>query len=795
VSRRRIASLVGITLAVAMVGLVPAAGARGGDGSIVRNVLVPGETGSLPTDAHSTDQIPLYDGLAKLFDHVTAKDLTTFFKDESLGDTRGTAEATPRTGLKIVRDNFNVPHIFGSTRFDTEFGAGWVAAEDRSLLIETLRGPARIAALDAPGLDAFALASSLRKFDSSPQTEQFLAGQAKVLEELGPQGRQVLADVDAYVAGINAFYSKSHNGATPWTRNDVLAASALIGAVFGRGGGGEVRNAELLAQLRAKFGNADGTKVFRDLREAQDPEAPTTITERFPYEPIPTGSTPGSAVIDLGSTQAVSALLPKQHMSNALLVEGGRSVTGNPLAVMGPQVGYYYPEILMEMDLHGGGLDARGASFPGTSLYVELGRGKNYAWSATSSDSDNIDQFLEQLCNPDGSTPTRASDHYVVDGRCVAMTSFDAGVLRGTGGQPDQQVMFHETRHGPVSGTVTVGGKPYAVTTQRSTHGREPASALGFMALNENRVHGPASFQRAANQIEYTFNWFYVDDRHVSFFSSGRLPKRAPGTDPSLPTLGTGQWDWRGFLSQEDHPHATDPDLGLLLNWNNKPAPGFGAADDNWGFGPVQHVQLFAPFKRRSRLEDVASIMNKAATQDDRAVLIWPVVARLLATGPAPDARSQQAAALVTTWLQQGASRLDRNGDGKIDAAGAAVLDRAWPLLTDAVLRPVLGPVLDAIPRSGVGGYVQKDLRTILGEPVNGRYSRIYCGSGDLPTCRASVWGAIKQAADGLAASQGSDPNAWRSPAGRIRFVPGILPNTIQAVNRPTFQQVVSFDG
>jgi hypothetical protein len=74
--------------------------------------------GVAPTaDAHSTDQIPLYDGLTKLFDHVRAPDLTTFFKDESLGDTRGTPEYTSRAGLKIVRDNFNLPHIFGSTRF------------------------------------------------------------------------------------------------------------------------------------------------------------------------------------------------------------------------------------------------------------------------------------------------------------------------------------------------------------------------------------------------------------------------------------------------------------------------------------------------------------------------------------------------------------------------------------------------------------------------------------------------------------------------------------------------------
>ena len=51
---------------------------------------------------------------------------------------------------------------------------------------------------------------------------------------------------------------------------------------------------------------------------------------------------------------------------------------------MGPQVGYYTPQLLMEEDLHGPGIDARGAAFPGVNLYVELGHGRDYAWSATS---------------------------------------------------------------------------------------------------------------------------------------------------------------------------------------------------------------------------------------------------------------------------------------------------------------------------------------------------------------------------------------------------------------------------
>ena len=47
------------------------------------------------------------------------------------------------------------------------------------------------------------------------------------------------------------------------------------------------------------------------------------------------------------------------------VVSGRDSKSGHPLAVFGPQTGYFAPQILMEQDVHGPGIDARGAAFPG----------------------------------------------------------------------------------------------------------------------------------------------------------------------------------------------------------------------------------------------------------------------------------------------------------------------------------------------------------------------------------------------------------------------------------------------
>ena len=778
-------------------------------------ILAPGEDGGLPATVNSTDQGMLYDALTPLQGNVTAADLESDYVSEKFGLSGPVmrSENTGRPGLQILRDRYDIPHIYGRTRDDVMFGAGWVAAEDRGLLLQFGGGPAYVAALDVPGIDPFGLVTSARSFAPSPQAIQFVSEQVKVLRAKGARGRQVLRDLQDWVDGINAYELTLPPGSRlrTVTITDAIAGFAFIGSIFGNGGGNEVGNADLLARLEDKFGGTAGLQVFRDLRQVDDPEAPVTTTKHFPYDRVPRGRTPGSLLIDPGSMSAPAAqaaavaTASRRSASNFLVVGADKSADGHPLAVMGPQLGYFYPEIVMQGELHGGGVDAQGIIAP-IGPYVFIGRGRDFAWSLTSADNQNQQQFLEQLCNPDGSPPTSASDHYLYKRKCIAMQSFDAGLLGAGGGEPARELTFLQTVHGPVSGTVTVNGRPYAIAKRRSTRGREPAGELAFSDLDSNRVHSPEQFFRAANELETTFNWAYIDDKEIAYFSSGRLPILARGTDPSLPTVGSGAYEWRGFLPLKRHPHEITPRSNLFLNWNNKPAPEWGAASDNYTYGAVHRVQLYVGFPAGMLESDDASIMNRAATQDLRAVQIWPVISRVLAGGPAPSPLAQEAVNLVSDWASRGSSRLVDDATGMIPDPGAAILDTAWNAIGDAVLSPVLGDLIDRFaslnPRdsnpsfdSGWYGYVDKDLRTALGAPVQGAFSRRYCGNGSLDACRASLWAAIQTAVNQLATTQGSDPTAWRSQAPRISFAPGLISYTMRWTNRSTFQQVIEFTG
>lgn len=790
-------------------------------------VLPPGNYGGLPTTDESRDQIPLYDALTPLRGEVTDADIAANFLPEDFAPVGATREEpTGRAGTTILYDEYGVAHITGRTRADLAFGAGWVTARDRGLLLQLGRGPARAAVADIPGIDAFDLVTSGQSFVPSAATEQLVSDQVDLLvEAYGDKGREIIADAQAEADGINAYWAAHGVDQPPATVNDVIAVTAFIGSIFGAGGGAEAANAELLATLQQGLGADRGAQAWDDAMLADDPEAPTTIRRRFNYGPMTGGRVTGSVVVDPGSIQSLdpqqpataaaapvtgaattatgagegdaaypaAGAVPARQASNFLLVDPKRSATGNTLAVMGPQLGYFYPEIVQQVHLRGPGIEAQGAAVPGAAMYILIGRTQDYAWSLTSANHDVRDVFAEQLCNPDGTPPTRASSHYLFEGTCRPFEMYDAGTLNGT------PIRYPRSVHGPMIGTATVGGEPYALTRQRSTFGRDALNLAALKDMTEGRADTSRRFFEAANQFEFTFNWAYASRAETAYFSSGRLPQRARGLDRRLPTLGTGDYEWRGFLPLRKHPHDVRGPGDLLLNWNNQSAPGFMHGDDS-PFGSVHRVELFDQWPRHPTLADTVGVMNRSATEDVRSPA-WPVVSRVLRSGPAPSALADRTLAVLDDWVARDAPRLDADLDGDDDDAGPVISDALWRPVAEAVMRPVYGDLTDELSDvrslNGSAGqsYVDKDLRALLGEPVKGRFNLSYCGNGSLDACRASLWAVVEQVAGQLAAEQGSEPASWTGLAARTGFTPGLIPDTIRTTNRPTFQQVLEFAG
>jgi acyl-homoserine lactone acylase PvdQ len=770
-------------------------------GDVARYILPPGNYGGLPFTQNSTDQLPLYSGLTPLRDNITDADIERFFLPEDfqpIGQTH--EEQTGRPGLRLIYDSFGIPHVYGQTRADVAFGAGWTTARDRGLLLQLGRGPARAAVADIPNLDAFSLVTSAQSFVPSAATEELVTRQRQLLvDTYGAEGQQILDDAKAYADGVTA-YNQAHGiNQPPATVNDVIAVTAFIGSIFGAGGGGEAANADLLAKLQGSLGARTGFEAWDDVMLADDKEAPTTINKRFEYGPLTGGRVTGSVVLDAGSIQSVDPRQPAaeaaaapagRQASNWLLTAHQRSASGNTLAVMGPQLGYFYPEIVQQIDLHGPGINSQGIAVPGLAMYILIGRTQDYAWSLTSAGHDVRDVYAERLCEPDGSEPTRASTHYQFKGECRPLEDFNAGLLNG------QPIDYKVSVHGPVFATATVDGEPYALSRRRSTFGRDGLNLAALKDMTEGEATKPQRFWSIANKFGFTFNWAYVSRKFTSYFSSGRLPQRPSGLDRRLPTLGDGRYEWTGFLSEGEHPHDTSGPGGLLLNWNNRSAPGF-MHGDNEPFGSVHRVELFDQWPKHALLTDNVGIMNRAATEDVRSP-VWPVVSRVLRTGPAPSARDQRVLEILDDWVGRDAPRLDADGDTFYDEPGPVIMDELWRPIAEAVVAPVFGsltPDLNAVRSlASLSGesYVDKDLRRLLGEKVQDPFNLSYCGAGSLADCRRALWDAVHLGADRLTSQLAEpDPAKWTKPAATTGFVPGLLPNRFPTTNRPTFQQVL----
>jgi acyl-homoserine lactone acylase PvdQ len=883
-----LASLLTLLLATTAIAAGPAPYGLNDAGGFL-NVLTPGEAGvdnlvqlalfrtlgMVPP--HFADQLPLYENLVYADPTLTDSQVPTYFKDATFGVRTGDVSSTehPIAGLTIVRDKYDVPHIYGDTRAATMFGAGYAGAEDRLFLMDVLRHTARAQLSSFIGGSASNRAMDHTQWELAPYTEQDLQSQVDAAPRLyGAAGAQLVADVGSYVQGINAYvtstnpltrpgeYTAIFKAPQPWKVTDVIAEASLIGGIFGKGGGNELNSALTLQSLQRRFGGASGRRAWSDFRSANDPEAPTTVLgNKFPYETgnafAPRGLAlpdPGSVTFPAIGTRAAAAAPPASgsgpfatlgeslmralhspgHASNWELVAARHSATGHPLAVMGPQVGYYVPEILMEEDLHGPGIDARGAAFPGVNLYVELGHGRDYAWSATTSTSDNIDTFAEVLCQD--------AYHYLYKGQCLAMET----LTRTNSWTPNvddmtaagsETLTAYRTVHGIVYARGTVGGRPVAFVHARSTYFHEADSALGFSQLNDpGFVHGPASFQTAASHIGFLFNWAYVDSSHISYYMSGWMPQRSPGTSPDFPILGTGAYDWKGYdparhlatwLPAAAHPHATDQDY--LVSWNNKQAAGWAAADDQWAFGPIWRSQMIEDRikadiagGRTMHISQLVQAMEEPATEDLRVVRLLPIL--LAAIGTPSDPALQAALNELRAWQATGGHRRDLSRTG-VDEFTPAIelMDAWWPKLLQAAFGPMLGDAALSSVRSMIPfglesfggdnfskawwGYVSKDLRRLfrLG-PVQSPYSRSYCGnvaSRHLSVaalrlrCRAALRSSLAAALTVTPRQTygrrcPANPQPACADRNTYTYASAITLPPFPFQNRPTFQQVVT---
>jgi acyl-homoserine lactone acylase PvdQ len=828
-----------------------------------------------------TNQQPLYVDIMPRATSLTAADLDVFYKPTDFGSMPGGvgSTSTPRPGVQIFRDaKFGMAHIYGTTRQDVMFGAGYATAEERLFAMDALRHAAKGTLAELTGPDGAEM--DRQQLTDQDFTDEELRKQFDDLpKRLGPDGQRGHEDVQAYIDGINARikedladpltklpaeYAALNVQPKPWDVSDTAAMAVLLVTQFTVSNGGEERNSQMRLEFQKRFGKR-WRGPFRDLREAEDPEALTAAQKKHlsdrpgkvrkgrnlvpdlgsikPYNPQVAGSGSASASSTADWVKIVNRVkqaLPDEE-SNGVAVSPKLSKSGKPLWAAGPQVDYFSPQIFVEYELHGGGLDVSGVSFPGASPWPLIGHGVDFAWSGTSANGDNNDTFVETLCNEDGSAATAASRSYVYKGKCIPLRQRDITIQTpppSAGNMnPPETITYRPLRsvHGPVFAFATVGGKPVALTKAKGVNFHELDAVIPFMRLAENAPTDYKSFAATMGLFPGTENWFYVDDRHTGFMQGGLYPKHQPGTDVDLPMNGDGSGDWVGFdpdtytfktIPVSHRPRAFDTNQPITISWNNKEAPGWRKGPTEWSDGPIHRALMLHRYLRteikagggKTDLTGLTKAVNEAATTDLIGEEDYPWMRRALGSVGGDEAKFL---ALLEDWHKSGSHRLDENGDNVYEhSAAVALMDAWWPRFVRASFEPSLGKDLfDKVVDQFLGlgrldwdwaAHVQKDLRNLLGRKVRGRYSRIYCGGPSRKRartrCKAILLSTLADAIADVKKKQGSDdPAAWKVPATCKEPVEcdQNVPSALGAVdtppfpwqNRGTFHQVVELAG
>lgn len=610
--------------------------------------------------------------------------------------------------VQVTYDRHHVPHIVAQSDRDLWFAVGWVQARDRLFQMDMLRRMAsgRISELfgaqDAPeGMPFSDTLGMDRFFRVLGLGQQATRDAAKASPEARDRG-------EAYVAGINACirqadplpieYRLLDEQPAPWTIADALTVARLTDFQL------SVNLAHELLRflLRAELGEAaqqeifpstppDGPYIiersdrdFRDLPRAEGramgpPTDPVTLADADPADWAPAAA----AFLDLLERVRHEA---RPHLSpaasNSWILSGDHTADGKPLLANDPHLLHGAPSVFYLMHLTAPGIDAIGASLPGTPV-LSLGRNRHIGWAPTNTFADVQDIYLERL-DPDD--PTR----YLTPDGPVPFT-IEPNVIRervGKGRYKEHAFDLRYTRHGPVLNDALIAGMPadappLALKTNAVWRSDEMTAMMA--AMKADSVQG--FFDALATWGSPIQNWIAADDAgHIGYFPMGHVPLRV-GFDGTLPVPGwTDDFEWRGHIPFDQLPRMYDPPSGMIVTANNQVVPPDDypypySIDTMQGYRAARIREVLA-----SRTDWTADGMRALQTdayakQADR---LLPSLLDAL-EGAALDEREREALEALRGW--------DRVAG--VDSVGASVFfatyREAWKLTLDDDLPPLFG--------------------------------------------------------------------------------------------------------
>jgi penicillin amidase len=601
--------------------------------------------------------------------------------------------------VRIVRDDYGVPHVYADSIYGLYYGYGYSIAQDRLFQMEMARRSTQGTVAEVFGPDYLDYDKTARMlFDPASIQRQ--------LDTLQQKDRDVF---DGYSSGINAWLAEIRQspmeltpkqfvdfgfGPADWTAYDV--AMIFIGTMNNRYGdyNTELENATILGALIEQHGDESGRKLFDLLNPRFTNDAPTSIPRedwsRPAYdslaESVATNPAPGP--LRLAAGEPLPTGFSNVYLLGKDKVEGAASILVN-----GPQFGWFNPSYVYSIGMHGAGVDVVGNTPFGYPM-IMFGHNQTIAWGSTWGASDVVDLFAEQI-NPEN------PDQYLYNGNYVAFQKRTELIV--VNGEESVEHVIHRSAHGPIIRFDRENGVAYS--KHRSWDGGELDNLLAW--LHATWAKDWSSWKAEAEKASINVNMYFADvDGNIGYFHGGHFPRRAPGHDNRLPVTGDGSMDWQGRLPIETaNPHVLNPSSGFLANWNNKPGNGVMNPDFffySWSSADridALHDRLSA--RERFTPDDAWSVIESSSYADVFAPYFLPAIDAELSGSEDPALR--EANEILQSWNLQ--SR-DDDGDGFYDEQATTIFRHFIWALTERVLTDDLG---DVAPFFAVRGYPTAD--------------------------------------------------------------------------------------
>ena len=650
--------------------------------------------------------------------------------------------------VEIVRNNNNVPHIFGKTETDVYYALGFAHAQDRLWQMTMLRRTAQGRLSEIFGARTLKIDELVRRLDIYTLSQQSVPAQ---------DARTRLA-LSSYAAGVNAWINQVNAGArgrgapeffffsneiAAWSPADSIAIIKLMALQLSAHLETEVQRAQMSMLLPAERLSdilpddpTGGFAALPDYAQLMPGQMPAVATTKMAYIDAPLS--PFRSAAFAGASNAWAAM-------------PNRSAAGGSLLANDPHLGFTAPTIwyLARLELPTGSVI--GATIPGMPVML-LGRSERLGWGITSSYLDDQDVVIERVnpdnpeeyLTPDGPKPftTRKTIIAIKDADPVTIT------LRWSESGPILPGSHYDLASVTPAGDV-------AALEWTALSGADTSMTAAMQLMIAGSVDD--AIKASALYIAPSQNLMLADANGIAMQTIGAMPARdgrhrSQGRMPAPGWEGTNRWT--GTLPYADNPRFVNPGSGLLGNTNNKTVERAFPNHVSFYWGDTQRIQRWlALMKTRAVHTRDSFIEAQLDTVSPTARSLLPLIgADLWFTGDAapegtPERMRQKALALLANW----------NGEMNEHLPEPLIAEAWLRSLQDRLARDEIGPLADQFAHPEPV-FIERVFRNTGGASV-------WCDviqSAAVETCTDVSRQALDQALLELAETYGPNLESWR---------------------------------